>query len=62
MPEIKDCLKEAGFQTIHFWIREMPNTHESAEEFDGVRDAKYEDVTSFHQRDAWNAYVVAVAK
>lgn len=62
LPEIKDCLEEAGFQSVHFWIREMPNTDESANEFNGMRDVKYEEVTSFPQRDAWNAYVVAVAK
>lgn len=62
LPEIKDCLEEAGFRSVHFWLREMPNTDESANEFNGMRDVKYEEVTSFPQRDAWNAYVVAVAK
>ncbi|XP_077241247.1 uncharacterized protein LOC143881833 [Tasmannia lanceolata] len=64
LPEIKDCLEEAGFRSVHFWIREMPDTRESenSEEFDVGRDVKYEEVSSFEQQDAWNAYVVAVAK
>lgn len=61
LPEIKDCLEEAGFSSVHFWIREMPNTLECAEEFDVGSDIKYEEVSSFEQRDAWNAYIVAVA-
>ncbi|KAJ6816365.1 uncharacterized protein M6B38_416395 [Iris pallida] len=63
LPEIKDCLEEAGFQSVHFWIREMPNTQESrnSEEYNGSRDVKYEEMSSFEQLDAWNAYVVGVA-
>ncbi|XP_068664069.1 uncharacterized protein [Aristolochia californica] len=63
LPEIKDCLLEAGFRSVHFWIREMPDTHdrENSEEFNAGRDVKYEEVSSFQQRDAWNAYIVAVA-
>ncbi|KAJ8640103.1 hypothetical protein MRB53_016797 [Persea americana] len=41
LPEIKDCLEEAGFRSVHFWIREMPNTYESAEEFNGMRDVNW---------------------
>ncbi|KAA8550173.1 hypothetical protein F0562_001857 [Nyssa sinensis] len=28
LPEIKDCLEEAGFRSVHFWIRQMPDTEE----------------------------------
>ncbi|KAK9280048.1 hypothetical protein L1049_013733 [Liquidambar formosana] len=63
LPEIKDCLEEAGFQSVHFWIRQMPDTEvvRSTEGFGVGRDVKYEEVTSFQQQDAWNAYVVGVA-
>ncbi|XP_031286011.1 uncharacterized protein LOC116144708 [Pistacia vera] len=63
LPEIKDCLEEAGFQSVHFWLREMPDTQEnrSTEGFGVAQDAKYEEVRSFQQKDAWNAYIVAVA-
>ncbi|PKU66489.1 hypothetical protein MA16_Dca018191 [Dendrobium catenatum] len=62
LTEIKDCLEEAGFQSIHFWIREMPNTEdENLEEYDADSDVKYEELSSFGQQDAWNAYVVGVA-
>ncbi|PRQ32241.1 putative S-adenosyl-L-methionine-dependent methyltransferase [Rosa chinensis] len=63
LPEIKDCLEEAGFQSVHFWLREMQDTREirKTEGFGVGRDIKYEEVTKFQQQDAWNAYVVAVA-
>ncbi|KAL0922905.1 hypothetical protein M5K25_006935 [Dendrobium thyrsiflorum] len=62
LAEIKDCLEEAGFQSIHFWIREMPNTEdENWEDYDANSDVKYEELSSFGQQDAWNAYVVGVA-
>lgn len=63
LPEIRDCLEEAGFREVHFWMREMPNTEENRRTrgFGTSRDDKYEEVSSFEQRDAWNAYVVAVA-
>ncbi|KMT05503.1 hypothetical protein BVRB_7g176270 [Beta vulgaris subsp. vulgaris] len=63
LPEIRDCLEEAGFRAIHFWIREMPDTerNRSTRGFGTSRDDKYEEVSSFQQQDAWNAYVVAVA-
>ncbi|KAJ3707597.1 hypothetical protein LUZ61_011302 [Rhynchospora tenuis] len=62
IPEIKDCMEEAGFKSVHFWMREMPDTHlhENADEYTAGRDVKYEELSSFRQRDAWNAYVVAV--
>lgn len=62
LPEIKDCLEEAGFRFIHFWIRSMPNSEDmkSIKGFGVGRDIKYEEVTSFQQEDSWNAYVVAV--
>lgn len=63
LPEIRDCLEEAGFTDVHFWIREMPDTEQnrSTRGFGSSRDDKYEEVTSFQQHDAWNAYIVAVA-
>lgn len=63
LPEIKDCLEEAGFQSVHFWIRQMPDTEANrrTEGFGAGRDMKYEEVKTFEQEDAWNAYIVAVA-
>lgn len=63
MPEIKDCLEEAGFQSVHFWLRQMPDIGEtrSTVGFGAGRDVKYEEVKSFEQHDAWNAYIVGVA-
>ncbi|WRX33545.1 hypothetical protein QQP08_026032 [Theobroma cacao] len=62
LPEIKDCLEEAGFQSVHFWLQKMPDTSEirCTEGFGIGRDVKYEEVKSFQQEDAWNAYIVAV--
>ncbi|XP_074556025.1 uncharacterized protein LOC141811855 isoform X2 [Curcuma longa] len=63
IPEIKDCLEEAGFRSIHVWIREMPDTLDdhNKQEFNAGRDVKYEELSSFQQQDAWNAYIVGVA-
>ncbi|KAL9354118.1 hypothetical protein Peur_052088 [Populus x canadensis] len=63
LPEIKDCLEEAGFQSVHFWIRQMPDTEANrrTEGFGAGQDIKYEEVKTFEQADAWNAYIVAVA-
>ncbi|KAG5515763.1 hypothetical protein RHGRI_036719 [Rhododendron griersonianum] len=63
LPEIKDCLEEAGFRSVHFWIRQMPDAGEirSIKGFGSGRDVKYEEVSSFEQQDSWNAYVVGVA-
>ncbi|XP_010521665.1 PREDICTED: uncharacterized protein LOC104800539 isoform X2 [Tarenaya hassleriana] len=62
LPEIKDCLEEAGFGSVHFWLREMPDSSEMrrTEGFGHGRDLKYEEVESFQQCDAWNAYVIAI--
>lgn len=60
LPEVEDCLREAGFSSVHFWMREMPDSHLAADSED-LFDAKYEEVSSFQQRDSWNAYVVGVA-
>jgi hypothetical protein len=56
-------LEEAGFKSIHVWIREMPNTQSSgnAKEYNANRDVKYEESQRFNQGDAWNAYVIGVA-
>ncbi|KAJ3677951.1 hypothetical protein LUZ60_001754 [Juncus effusus] len=61
--EIKECMQEAGFKGVHVWMREMPDTHlrENKDEYRAGRDVKYEEVESFQQTDAWNAYVVGVA-
>jgi len=54
---------EAGCQSVHFCIREMPATQESGNsaEYKGSHYAKYEEMSSFEQLDAWNAYIVGVA-
>ncbi|KAJ4978244.1 hypothetical protein NE237_009024 [Protea cynaroides] len=64
LPEIKDCLEEAGFQFVHFWIRPMPDTGEmrTSEGFYAGRDIKYEEMSTFQQDDAWNAYIIGVVK
>lgn len=63
LPEVKDCLEEAGFRSVHFWIRNMPDSEQirRTDGFSAGRDVKYEEATSFQQQDSWNAYVVAVA-
>ncbi|KAK4284222.1 hypothetical protein QN277_001082 [Acacia crassicarpa] len=63
LPEIRDCLEEAGFQSVHFWLRQMPDTtgFPKTEGFGMGRDLRYEEATSFPQQDAWNAYIVGVA-
>ncbi|KAK9127733.1 hypothetical protein Syun_016530 [Stephania yunnanensis] len=64
LPEIKDCLEEAGFQSVYFWIRQMPDTKEMKNSIglSAGHNVKYEEVSTFQQQDAWNAYVVGVAK
>ncbi|XP_021656514.2 uncharacterized protein LOC110647129 isoform X2 [Hevea brasiliensis] len=64
LPEIKDCLEEAGFHSVHFWLRQMPDSEENrtTEGFGVGRDIKYEEVRNFEQEDSWNAYIIAVAK
>ncbi|XP_021901464.1 uncharacterized protein LOC110817300 isoform X1 [Carica papaya] len=64
LPEIKDCLEEAGFGSVHFWLREMPETDKirSTEGFGWEHGLKYEEFKSFQQRDSWNAYIIGVAK
>lgn len=63
IPEVKECLLEAGFSSVHIWIKQMSDTHERDDDEATATDskAKYEEVTSFLQEDAWNAYIVAVA-
>lgn len=63
LPEIRDCLEEAGFQSVHFWVRAMPDSSEitRTEGFGVAKDVKYEETTSFQQQDSWNAYIVGVA-
>lgn len=63
LPEIKDCLEEAGFDSVRFWMREMPNIQEKmeVEDYEMNDNVKYEEVSSFNQKDAWNAYIVGIA-
>ncbi|KAK6119867.1 hypothetical protein DH2020_046392 [Rehmannia glutinosa] len=63
LPEVKDCLEEAGFRSVHFWIRNMPDSEQirRTDGFSAGRDVKYEEATSFQQQDSWNAYIVGVA-
>ncbi|KAH8958982.1 hypothetical protein BDL97_06G056400 [Sphagnum fallax] len=64
IPEVTEALKEAGFQEVHIWMREMSQAQEQQEEDEEVdmnNGVKYEEVDSFQQVDAWNAYVVAVS-
>lgn len=63
LPEVRECLEEAGFRSVHFWIREMADIQGRGHEGNDETDikSKYEEVESFSQEDAWNAYVVAVA-
>ncbi|KFK32599.1 hypothetical protein AALP_AA6G264900 [Arabis alpina] len=63
LPEVKDCMEEAGFKSVHFWLREMPDASEMrrTDGFGAGRDIKYEQVKNFQQCDAWNAYIVAVS-
>ncbi|KAG8387505.1 hypothetical protein BUALT_Bualt02G0028100 [Buddleja alternifolia] len=63
LPEVKDCLEEAGFRSVHFWIRSMPDSEQirSMDGFSVGRNVKYEEATSFQQQDSWNAYIVGVA-
>ncbi|EPS73852.1 hypothetical protein M569_00915, partial [Genlisea aurea] len=63
LPEVKDCLEEAGFSCVHFWMCKMPDS-ERIRCTDGLstgRDVKFEETTSFPQQDSWNAYIVGVA-
>ncbi|KAM1255700.1 hypothetical protein ACFX1Q_029946 [Malus domestica] len=63
LPEIKDCMEEAGFKSVHFWLRKMQDSGEirRTEGFGVGRDIKYEEVKHFQQHDSWNAYIVGVA-
>ncbi|XP_051153019.1 uncharacterized protein LOC127266704 [Andrographis paniculata] len=62
LPEVKDCLEEAGFRSVHFWICSMPDTDQIRCVYGTSvgRDMKYEEATSFPQQDSWNAYIVGV--
>ncbi|KAF5191625.1 S-adenosyl-l-methionine-dependent methyltransferases superfamily protein [Thalictrum thalictroides] len=45
LPEIKDCLEEARFKSVHFWLRQMPDTNDvkNSQAFTAGRDVKYEE-------------------
>ncbi|KAL9296863.1 hypothetical protein ACSQ67_022759 [Phaseolus vulgaris] len=63
LPEIRDCLEEAGFRSVHFWVRDMPDSTKimKTEGFSAGKNVKYEEATTFQQQDSWNAYIVGVA-
>lgn len=48
---------------MHFWVRTMPNTNSIGNTAEDTvdQDLKYEELSSFQQQDAWNAYIVGVA-
>eukprot|EP00850_Spirogloea_muscicola_P002653 SM000010S04291 [mRNA] locus=s10:731897:733900:- [translate_table: standard] len=63
LPEVKECLLEAGFKQVHFWMKDMPDLQgrEAIEErLDADVTTRYVEVEHFEQRDAWNAYVVGL--
>lgn len=62
LPEVKDCLEEAGFRAVHFWVREMPETNQirCTDGSSAGHNIKYEEATSFQQQESWNAYIVGV--
>ncbi|KAM1872933.1 hypothetical protein ACFX13_006832 [Malus domestica] len=63
LPEIKDYLEEAGFKSVHFWLRRMEDSRE-IRRADGLgvgRDIKYEEAKHFQQHGSWNADIVGVA-
>eukprot|EP00249_Psilotum_nudum_P014026 c24627_g1_i3 orf=255-1187(+) len=62
LPEVRDCLEEVGFDSIHFWMRSMPEMQGQGEQEIEDNDARYEEMGNFNQQDAWNAYIVAVRK
>ncbi|KAJ7540715.1 hypothetical protein O6H91_10G027800 [Diphasiastrum complanatum] len=59
LPEVRDCLEEAGFSFVHIWIREMSEAKDG-DEVEATSSVKFEEVGSFLQQHSWNAYVVAV--
>eukprot|EP00897_Mesotaenium_endlicherianum_P009118 jgi/Mesen1/8234/ME000443S07385 len=65
IPEVRECLQEAGFETVRVWMRAMPDLGDREDDDDEVDvdpKSKYVETASFLQCDAWNAYVVAVAR
>ncbi|XP_002980045.2 uncharacterized protein LOC9638833 [Selaginella moellendorffii] len=62
IPEVRDCLDEAGFDSTHLWLCERPELLERKNGLDNTNDDKgdYEELESFNQCDAWNAYIVGV--
>ncbi|KAH7293151.1 hypothetical protein KP509_28G014100 [Ceratopteris richardii] len=48
LPEVHDCLKEAGFDSVHFWIRRMPS-QEEIEGYEDEWDDKYVESTEYCQ-------------
>jgi SAM-dependent methyltransferase len=51
VPEIRDCLSEAGFSKSVVWF---------LDESEGADNATYEPMTETYQRDSWHAYIVGV--
>ena len=62
IPEVRECLLEAGFRAVHVWMREMPDLEgrDEDEEVEVDANSKYVECNKFLQCDAWNAYVVAI--
>eukprot|EP00898_Chlorokybus_atmophyticus_P004698 jgi/Chlat1/5229/Chrsp33S00384 len=73
VPDLRECLLEAGFEATHVWMRESRGPQQrgagegnSGSDDDGQDDNKqeglneFEEVESFAQCDSWNAYVVGV--
>eukprot|EP00850_Spirogloea_muscicola_P018133 SM000163S02301 [mRNA] locus=s163:34909:36904:- [translate_table: standard] len=63
LPEVRECLLEAGFKQVHFWMKDMPDLQgreDVEEQLDADVTTRYMEVEHFDQRDAWNAYVVGL--
>ncbi|KAI3951083.1 hypothetical protein MKW92_044997 [Papaver armeniacum] len=63
LPRLRTAWKKLD-SNLSILDQEMPDTKDmkSTEGFGVGRDVKYEEVTSFKQQDAWNAYIVGVSK
>lgn len=51
VPEIRDCMIEAGFSRTVVWF---------LDESEGTDDATYEPMEETYQRESWHAYIVAI--
>ncbi|GJP37674.1 hypothetical protein CLOM_g22108 [Closterium sp. NIES-68] len=65
IPEVRELMQEAGFDSVHVWMRKMPDLADREDEEEEVEmdeHAAFEEVETFLQTDSWNAYVVGVVK